>query len=527
MRLDYLPRELVLHEIIPLLTAHDYTQLVLVCKSWYNLFIPHLYHHVMIPLNDYCGSGFGHIRSSPNLPVRRFTVALMENPTLALLIRYLELYPSTCQGKWRDRPPLKPLAEETYRLSMLPYGEAKRKRRRQFHAWRRDLKLQSERQDWYRPYRCEDAWIALLLMQVKNLEKFAMELPEERNHLNEEVQLKNSVHFERVIQWASNPKLGILTHLTHISLTNGPPFWESGTAVNAVPLNRLVPYLRIPSLRKFYVVNPCDRSSFNMPKNRDLVLPLTHLDLEAPNERLPNLPRLLERCPNLQSFTLEKGELHSEHAHNYLDYSLLYQPLRHSRFSLRHLNMTYWSDRTWQDAEIPTPAFFGSLAEFPNLQTVHMRWSNLMPFLGKAAYDPSTPLRELLPRSLQHLYIDDCLIQCSLSLCGELESLVVHFFETVPLLKMLYLRYAAKEQAPGQGCINCVGGHWSTWRKMIPNPITDGRLLDLQEKFRALDVDFRIIEREAIEREARVPFPGDGSIRKTWPWGKSGKIVGI
>ncbi|PYI05103.1 hypothetical protein BO78DRAFT_447986 [Aspergillus sclerotiicarbonarius CBS 121057] len=516
MTLHQLPTEIIL-QIISLLTAHDYTQLVLVCKSWYCLFIPHLYHHVMLPLNDYCDCTYGHMRSSRDLPVRRFTHAVIENPALALMIHSLELYPSDCKGKWRNRPPLEPLAEEKYRASMLPYGQAKRKHRRKFHAWRRDLKHRSERQDWYRySYYHEDAWLALLLVQVKNLEKLAIELPEERNHTEPTDHQKNSVHFERVIQWASSSKLGILTHLTHVSLTNGPCFWEMGTAVDAVPLNRLIPFLRIPSLRKLYVRNPCDRSPLHLPK--DLVLPITHLDIEWPRERLPNLPRLLERCSQLESFTLEQDELHNEHSDSLPDLSLLYPPLRKSLFSLRYLNLTFDSGRVWQDAVIPRPTFLGTLADFPNLDSVHMRWANLLPFLRNRAYDPSTPLWKLLPRSLTHLYIDDCLIQCSSTLCMELESLMKQFPGNVPLLQTLYLRFAAREQEPGQGCLECLK-RWSTRREMQPDLVAESLLQNLQHDFGTLGIAFRI-----IEREKNVPFAQDHAIRKKWPRGDSGKI---
>ncbi|GLA37636.1 hypothetical protein AnigIFM63309_004586 [Aspergillus niger] len=513
MKLDHLPVELIL-QIVPFLTKHDYAQLVLVCKSWYSLFISHLYHHVVLPLNHYCGFGYGHKRYSKDLPVRRFTLALLENPTLAPLIHFLQLYPSYCEGKWQDRPPLKPVAEEKYLPFMLPYGDAKRKHRRKFHAWRRDLRHRSERQDWYRKYRFEDAWLALLMVQVKNLETFAIQLPEEWDHIVDEGEplLKNSVHFERVIQWASNPKLGILTYLKHISLRDGPDFWEYRTSVGAVPMNRLLPYLRIPSLRKLYVHNVCDRSRFHMPKS--LVLPLTHLDLMANDDDLPNLPSLLERCPSLQSFTLEVGDGTVNHTHQYLNHSRLYQPLRRSQSSLRYLNLIFLSDRTWQDAEIPSPVFFGSLTEFRNLQTIHMRWSSLLPFLGSGSYDPEKSLRELLPCSLQYLFIHDCLIQSSLALCRELETLEIHYFEAVPLLKALYLEYAVREQAPGQGCMKCVSGHWSNYRMMETDPVIDRRLLDLQGKFRTLGVDFRIIKPGVTAK----PFPLDGAIRTKWPW---------
>lgn len=470
----------------------------------------------MLPLNDYCGSGYGHMRGRPNLPVRRFTMALIENPSLALLIHSLELYPSDCKVKWQNRPPLQPLMEDKYRLSMLPYGDSKSKYRRKFHAWRRDLKTNSERQDWYRPYRNEDAWLALLLVQVKNLEKFAIELPEEWDHLNEEVQLKNSVHFERVIQWASNPSLGVLTRLSHVSLTNGPAFWEPGTAVNAMPLHRLIPFLRIPSLRKLYVKDACDRLRFKIP--RDLVPQLTHLDLEAPGGRLPNLPDLLERCTSLQSFTLEKGDCGDNHGHDFIDFSSIYRPLLGSKSSLRHLNITFQSFRTFQDAEIPRPVFFGSLAEFLNLQSVHTQWSNLMTVLGSAISGAPISLRELLPFSLKHFFLEDCLIQNSWLLCKELEGLLIHFSETVPLLKTLYLRYAAREQVSGQGCRSCARG-WSKWRMMEPDPVLDGYLLELQDKFHGLGVDFQV-----IKQEVPVKFPQDSAIRKKWPWERSGKL---
>ncbi|GLA57487.1 hypothetical protein AtubIFM55763_000857 [Aspergillus tubingensis] len=522
MGLDDLPGELIL-QIVPLLTRQDYAQLVLVCKDWYSLFIPHLYQHVVLPLNDYIDAKYGDFRWSEYLPVRRFTIALLENPTLAPLIHSLELFPSRGEEKWKHRPPLKPPGEEKFLPFMLPFGDAKRKYRRRFRAWRQDLKDDLEREIWIKAQRYEDAWLALLMVQVKNLERFVIELPGEWDQyciLEHNMLVKSSVHFERVIHWASNPRLGILTHLKHVLLADGPNLLELGQTESAIPLKRLIPYLRIPSLRKLYVHNACDRTQFDMPS--DLVLPLTHLDLLASTDGLPNLSRLLERCPKLQSFTLELGDWGDNHTHDYLNHSHLYQPLQQSQSSLHHLNLTFLSDLTEQDAENPTPIFFGRLTGFPNLQTVHIRWGNLLPFVGKGSYNPSIPLQEVLPRSLQHLYIDDCLIQSSWALCCELENLVVHISETVPVLKTLYLRYAVREQAPGQGCIKCTLGHWSNYRMMEADPIIDARLLELQGRFRASGVEFRVIGPGATA----VSFPQDGAIRKKWPRRKPRRIMG-
>ena len=184
---------------------------------------------------------------------------------------------------------------------MLPFGDAKRKYRRRFRAWRQDLKDDLEREIWIKAQRYEDAWLALLMVQVKNLERFVIELPGEWDQyciLEDNMLVKCSVHFERVIHWASNPRLGILTHLKHVLLADGPYLLELGQTESAIPLKRLIPYIRIPSLRKLYVHNACDRTQFDMPS--DSVLRLTHLDLLASTDGLPNLSHLLERCPKLQ-----------------------------------------------------------------------------------------------------------------------------------------------------------------------------------------------------------------------------------
>jgi hypothetical protein len=55
---------------------------------------------------------------------------------------------------------------------------------------------------------------------------------------------------------------------------------------------------------------------------------------------------------------------------------------------------------------------------------------------------------------------------------------------------------------------------------MKPDPIINGRLLELQENARALGVNFRV-----IEQEATVPFPQDHMIRKEWRRGSRGRII--
>ncbi|PWY93147.1 hypothetical protein BO94DRAFT_554692 [Aspergillus sclerotioniger CBS 115572] len=445
MALGQLPMEMIL-ELLPYLTPHDYFQLVLVCKSWYDLFIPHIYHRVMLPLNDFSAASYGQVCGGTDLPVRRLTHAVIEKPALARLIHSLEICFSVCEGGGHREP-----------------------------------------------HKDEDAWLALLLVQVRNLEILKIALGEEKIEYGLNKTRTSSVHFEWVIHWASMPRLGILPKLSHVSLIHGPAPWTIGTVGKGVALHRLIPFLRIPSMRELYVINPGDRVPLKLPK--DVMFPVKHLDIAWPQEPLRNLPRLVERCPELESFTLEQDYWHDETTHSLLDLSRLYQPLRVSRSSIRHLNLTFNGIRAWQDAEMPRPTFLGTLSDFSNLDSVHMRWSDLLPFRGQAAYHPITSLSELLPSSLRHLHINDCLVQCMLAL-------------SCTLLRRVNIRFAMFVQQTGHGCLHCLMHHW---RPSWPHQeIAAGtRLYRLHRDFNAFGVSLFICPAAMC-----VPFARDYAIRK-------------
>ncbi|GKZ50356.1 hypothetical protein AbraIFM66951_003492 [Aspergillus brasiliensis] len=518
--LDKIPSEMILH-IIPFFTPPDYTRLVLVCKAWYNVFISYLYNHVSLPLNkyDYFGAGYGLMREYL-LPVRRFTQIMITNPSLAPLIRSLELYPSDCkEGKWHQLPPLERLSEEKYRHFMLPYGESRRKYRRKFHAWRRDLKECSERTDYHRDLQhYEDAWLALLLVQLRNLEQLGVALPEERWVLGYDdgpFPPRCSPHFERVLAWASHPKLGVLTKLRQISLTAGPCMWENEHSVDAIPLTRLLPLLRIPSLRKLYVSDPCDRSPLRIPGDLSTIA-LTHLVFDFPKEGMPNLPHLLKRCSMLESFTLQQDGWHEHQSQYWQDLPQLYQSLQSSRFSLRHLSLTFSDWTVRQDAKTPTPVFFGPLSDFPRLESIRIPWGNLMQFTEDGAHTPVTPLWQLLPCSLKHLLIDHCLLQCSEALYTELVTLMIHCSTHVPLLRKLYIQFAERERdptGPSEGI---------RWKRMAPDPASHDRLLALRLKFGALNVDFRV-----FQGDEKVNFAQEYYMKKKWPRGSKGRVFAL
>ncbi|PWY88962.1 hypothetical protein BO70DRAFT_417850 [Aspergillus heteromorphus CBS 117.55] len=498
MHLTDLPPEISIL-IARLLASHDLFQLVLVSKTCWSRFTPQLYHHVILPLNMWEAAGFERMKNM-KLPVRRFTQTLIENPVLAEMIHILELYPSRCEGnKWRGRlPPLKKLQPESYRASMLPYSDANAKSRRKarFNAWKRDLSSHSDRY--------EDAWVALLLVQLRNLQQLAMEIPEERSFYDASRRLTTNV--DRVIHWAQNPRLGILTRLTDVRLRFGPIYQGMG-GFEAILIHRLLPYLKIPSLRRFFVCDPIESTTPTTAMAMQLTekaasLPLTHLRLQPVGEPLTSLPYLLSMFSGLESFTLIQDDHGSQYCrsgnghHDLLDTSSFYAPLLRFQHSLRNLHITFARDiRIWQAPTLPRPSFLGSLRDFSVLETIRMRWADLVPFDEHGSQGaPLVPLRSLLPPALRSLFIDDCLVHSLTVLCSELGDLAGSLpGGPCPRLERLDIRSAYREQEPG-GCLWCSPNPASPVKSVQgADAILEERLIPLKERFREVGVHFRVV----------------------------------
>lgn len=178
----------------------------------------------------------------------------------------------------------------------------------------------------------EDAWLGLLLLQLHNLERLTIWLPEERSIYEPHMRL--TVYLDRVIHWARNPELGILTRLTHLYLQPGP-VWQGMGGVEDIPLDRIIPYLRIPSLRGLHVLRLFERPGPALPEKN---LPLTHINLQDISgyhqgvyQPLKSVPKLLFMCSRLESFTWRHVVDHLDHAHpsahDFMNPCSLYTPL--------------------------------------------------------------------------------------------------------------------------------------------------------------------------------------------------------
>ncbi|GKZ37623.1 hypothetical protein AbraIFM66950_009272 [Aspergillus brasiliensis] len=467
--MDRLPLELRIR-ISQYLTCRDLCKLVRVSKSYYFTFTPELYREIRI-LGTYRESdtNFYQLKPGPNSsksgpPARCLAYANREHPVFAGFVRSLSLDPFIYQGTPRLN------SSRALQETLLPRPVT----RQTILRWQKAL--DSEELDSRQPLR--NPWFALLLLQLKNLQRLSVWLPcnERASGLNSR---SSTPHFDSVIRRAANPEQGILTRLTHLTLAETPPkFYDP----QGIPLDRLVPYLKIPSLRYIHVKRITEQKKQAVPPN--FRCGITEIDLEQCATTISQLPRLLSGCSKLEAFTwiLEESNRHRRmHPHSpgfHWEPHRAYAPLYQVRSTLRRLSITSHphngSEFLFHDDVYPQPAYFGPLCDFPVLESLCMRMVNLMPFRPGTRV-PVSPLWKILPSSLRTLHITDCLVQTSHMLCDELEDLVAHCLTHLLQLKTVSITYTHFETAFGQPCISCPGGSHRR-AAMRGDPVIERRL---------------------------------------------------
>lgn len=147
---------------------------------------------------------------------------------------------------------------------------------------------------------------------------------------------------------------------------------------------------------------------------------------------------LISSCANLEVFRYS----HTDYSADYeleerFQPSLFFDSLASTRKSLRCLWLHHLSCHLSEDIEPDSPHndWFGSLADFLELREVHMRLQNLLdirPGIGK--YEVATPLVDILPSSVEWLYIEDCKEKYIPILISQLRDLVSNRHTRVPHL---------------------------------------------------------------------------------------------
>jgi hypothetical protein len=163
----------------------------------------------------------------------------------------------------------------------------------------------------------EDAWTALLLVLLKNLQKLDLLLP------------RVSPHLTFAILGAANSLSSHLTHLRHLEIEMAPNPNDHGLAVD-----RVLPFLKLPSLRSI-ATRGLESGPFELEED----LEITSICLSDLDIFIPEVPRLIARCPKLERFE----HLASKEAPYILQGSgpfAFYDPLCKCRDTLKILSLT-------------------------------------------------------------------------------------------------------------------------------------------------------------------------------------------
>ncbi|GLB06296.1 hypothetical protein AtubIFM57258_001593 [Aspergillus tubingensis] len=483
--MDRLPPELHV-KIGRYLWIDELYQLVLVSKFCYSTFTPELYREIQL-LGSYRLFNTAFRLDGNGPPARCLPYAINENPGLAGFVRSLELVPFVYPGSPKIK--LSRALQETGRGDfMLSHPLTTQ----MIPRWQKELEY-DQRLDSCQPLR--NPWFALLLLRLKNLQRLSVFLPCDEYGYGQRGPAPTP-HFDEIISSAAYPDTGILTHLTHLTLRESQPKYYYKPS--GIPLIRLIPFLEIPSLRHIRVTRITEQNEQALPRNFNSRV--THIDFEQCDKTITQLPQLLVGCSELESFTwtLEESTHHGfGYPHSpgfHWEPNRAYDSLYQLRSTLRHLSITSricdGISYRHHDVGYPQPAYFGSLCDFPVLETLEMRMVNLMPF-QPGTQVPVSPLWKTLPSSLKFLSIDGCLMQTSNTLCDELEDLAVHCQAQLPQLKEVHIAYSHYEKMNGQQCLACQGqDSVILYKRVEATPAIVARLLALVIKFEKQGVRF-------------------------------------
>ena len=387
-------------------------------RHLYEIFTPLRFRDIEIRMtNVFSADGFWPQRPE-GLPVVYFTKLLVRKPHFAGYVRSLELHAYPGHGPEFRLSPIEPApsrAEYGRIVKSVACSEPDSKK------WLDDLLSGNE-----------DAFIALLLVQLKNLDTLELDIPE----------ADQCPHLTRVIQRAAEPEAcGYFSKLKSVCLHKGPT-WEDYSGDSHMALSRLVPFFHLPSIRRFQTGNVSTVASPAWPAGFfDRKSSLASIELYRMPGVSPDFPDLISLCTRLESFEYGSPFCSDDEGNEIFHPAAFYSPLKHSISTLRTLSLKLYPYRP--PTEYPTPEFserrfFGSLSDFSALENVRMRMCDLIPF-RKHSWEPAAALTEVLPASLRVLHITHVYVEALPHLIAGFSDMVRHRNSRFRRLKTLVL----------------------------------------------------------------------------------------
>lgn len=428
----------------------DRYHLAVSCRRFYAVLLPILFYHVHL-----CETRRLHSIGQ----VSRFLYALVRNPKLASSVRVLEL---GCWETPKDYYSPPPLVLETQDGSERDFAY----NAQIIHTLLDESRCsEDERAQWNQDveFGITDAWLALLIPRLRGLRKISLTWP----------YYEGEGYVSKMLERAASGK--------------GPGFpyldeafgcWYDSE--NAADTFLMHPFLKMPAMRKlggFSLEEDVYRSNERQP-SAPFSSGIVDIDLDRTNAS-HGMRHWIESCKALRSFRINHGG--ATVGDGNFNPRALYQSLLLHRKTLERIWIRSDEDN-FPDEDGP---WMGSFAEFPALKLLHASLRGLA--LVDDEDEPGRELKDVLPPSLENLYLWDCDTELSGWAVEQMESLIGS--QRLPKLKTLNFE-SPKMQDPGhqrkleqlgQQCqdagIAFNANKWTDW-PLCPSFLEDLRLMD-------------------------------------------------
>lgn len=281
-----------------------------------------------------------------------------------------------------------------------------------------------------------DAWIALMLPLLSQLRKLHLAYSSESPHLNRIMQRVVDCEKPFTAQAA-------LRHLDHVSLHHREDLnhhdQEEGRETSE-STGLVLPFFQLPSIRTVIANSVVDKSPMSTEpmessdeNSHAKFSSVTDIDLRTSSGN-HGMEMLIASCAELRSFKYQHSDAHVL-SHGYKP-SAFYLSLSHSKTTLQTLWLdSYGSHYPFTAAGLNQShdEWFGSLVDFTALREVRVRLTNLLDIRYQS--EPTTPLVECLPYSLETLCIEGCEERCLGMLVSQLQMVVKNCRGRFPSLK--------------------------------------------------------------------------------------------
>lgn len=265
----------------------------------------------------------------------------------------------------------------------------------------------------------EEAWIALLLPLVNNLRRLRLVYPNQNVYLDRMLQraMKGEKPFD------AQPAFSMLQD---VSL--GHQDSEEDAKGSYTP-SQIFPFFQLPSIRMFTADSLIESSAPQEDEHTSTTevpgvgsSPISEITLNSSNGS-QGMESLIASCSSLKSFKYQHSDSHLL-AEGFQP-SAFYRSLAGSKNSLQTLWLDNYGNHlpfTIAGVNETHDEWFGTLTDFTALKDIRIRLPNLLDIRYQP--EPSTALTDILPQSVESLYVEDCRENTLGMLIGQLKMVL-------------------------------------------------------------------------------------------------------